>query len=86
MLICAASLTPAIELAGRGIAFRTVDRRDSSFPGSRGRGTKPRRQEIFEDPGILDRLVATGGFHPAPTGRCLPANAAAIPCRRDRAC
>lgn len=78
VLICgagAAGLTLAIELARRGIAFRLVDSLDSPFPGSRGKGIQPRSQEIFEDLGILDKLVAIGGFYPPqreyrPDGSC----------------
>ncbi|HZW17785.1 MAG TPA: FAD-dependent oxidoreductase [Luteimonas sp.] len=69
VLICgagAAGLTLAIDLARRGIAFRLVEKNDSPFAGSRGKGIQPRSQEIFEDLGILDRLVATGGLYPLP--------------------
>jgi 2-polyprenyl-6-methoxyphenol hydroxylase-like FAD-dependent oxidoreductase len=34
------------------------------FRGSRGKGIQPRTQEIFEDLGILDRIVALGGVYP----------------------
>jgi 2-polyprenyl-6-methoxyphenol hydroxylase-like FAD-dependent oxidoreductase len=69
VLICgagAAGLTLAIDLARRGIAFRLIEKNPGPFAGSRGKGIQPRTQEIFEDLGILDRLVATGGFYPAP--------------------
>lgn len=69
VLICgagAAGLTLAIELARRGVAFRLIDRNHGPFAGSRGKGIQPRTQEIFEDLGILDRLVATGGLYPPP--------------------
>ena len=67
VLICgagAAGLTLAIELARRGVSFRLIEKRDTPFPGSRGKGIQPRTQEIFEDLGILDRAVAAGGFYP----------------------
>ena len=67
VLICgagAAGLTLAIELAWRGIAFRLIEQKDGPFHGSRGKGIQPRTQEVFEDLGILDRLVATGGPYP----------------------
>jgi 2-polyprenyl-6-methoxyphenol hydroxylase-like FAD-dependent oxidoreductase len=67
VLICgagAAGLTLAIELARRGVSFRLVEQRREPFHGSRGKGIQPRSQEIFEDLGILDRLVATGGVYP----------------------
>lgn len=67
VLICgagAAGLTLAIDLARRGVSFRLIEKRDSPFPGSRGKGLQPRTQEIFEDLGILDRVVAAGGLYP----------------------
>ena len=65
VLICgagAAGLTLAIDLARRGVAFRLIEKNDGPFAGSRGKGIQPRSQEIFEDLGILDRLVAAGGL------------------------
>ena len=67
VLICgagAAGLTLAIELARRGVAFRLIEKRDTPFPGSRGKGIQPRTQEIFEDLGVLDRMFAAGGRYP----------------------
>lgn len=67
VLICgagAAGLTLAIELARRGVSFRLIEKMAAPFPGSRGKGIQPRTQEIFEDLGILDRVVAAGGFYP----------------------
>jgi 2-polyprenyl-6-methoxyphenol hydroxylase-like FAD-dependent oxidoreductase len=67
ILICgagAAGLTLAIDLARRHIAFRIIDQMDSPFQGSRGKGIQPRSQEIFEDLGIIDRVVAVGGVYP----------------------
>jgi 2-polyprenyl-6-methoxyphenol hydroxylase-like FAD-dependent oxidoreductase len=69
VLICgagAAGLTLAIDLARRGISFRLIEKMNDPFPGSRGKGIQPRSQEIFEDLGILDRLVAAGGLYPIP--------------------
>ena len=60
----AAGLTLAIELARRGVALRLIDKMDGPFRGSRGKGVQPRSQEIFEDMGILDRVVAAGGVYP----------------------
>ena len=68
VLICgagAAGLTLAIELARRGIAFRLVEKMDSPFHGSRGKGIQPRTLEVFEDLGIVDRIIAAGGLYPA---------------------
>jgi FAD binding domain len=67
VLICgagAAGLTLAIDLARRGVSFRLIEKNDGPFAGSRGKGIQPRSQEIFEDLGILDRLVAAGGLYP----------------------
>jgi 2-polyprenyl-6-methoxyphenol hydroxylase-like FAD-dependent oxidoreductase len=67
VLICgagAAGLTLAIDLARRGISFRLIEKLDDPFRGSRGKGIQPRTQEVFEDLGILDRLVAAGGLYP----------------------
>ncbi len=67
VLICgagAAGLTLAIELARRGVSFRLIEKMAVPFAGSRGKGIQPRTQEIFEDLGILDRIVAVGGAYP----------------------
>lgn len=67
VLICgagAAGLTLAIDLARRGVSFRLVEKMDRPFHGSRGKGIQPRTQEIFEDLGIIDRIVAEGGPYP----------------------
>lgn len=67
VLICgagAAGLTLAIELARQGVSFRLIEQKDGPFQGSRGKGIQPRTQEIFEDLGILDRIVAAGGLYP----------------------
>ena len=67
VLICgagAAGLTLGIELARRGYSFRLIERRANPFHGSRGKGIQPRTQEIFEDLGLLDKAVASGGVYP----------------------
>jgi 2-polyprenyl-6-methoxyphenol hydroxylase-like FAD-dependent oxidoreductase len=67
VLICgagAAGLTLAIDLARRGVSFRLIEKLDDPFRGSRGKGIQPRTQEVFEDLGILDRLVSIGGIYP----------------------
>ncbi|HYG44463.1 MAG TPA: FAD-dependent monooxygenase, partial [Bordetella sp.] len=67
VLVCGAGtagLTLAIELARRGVSFRLIEKAATPFPGSRGKGIQPRTQEIFEDLGILDRVVAAGGLYP----------------------
>jgi 2-polyprenyl-6-methoxyphenol hydroxylase-like FAD-dependent oxidoreductase len=67
VLICgagAAGLTLAIDLARRAVSFRLIDKMEGPFHGSRGKGIQPRTQEIFEDLGIIDRIVAAGGLYP----------------------
>jgi 2-polyprenyl-6-methoxyphenol hydroxylase-like FAD-dependent oxidoreductase len=66
-LICGAGatgLTLGIELARRGVRFRLIDKLEQPFQGSRGKGIQPRTQEIFDQLGILDRIVARGGVYP----------------------
>ncbi len=60
----AAGLTLGIDLARRGVAFRLIDKLTAPFGGSRGKGIQPRSQEVFEDLGVIDRLVAVGGVYP----------------------
>jgi 2-polyprenyl-6-methoxyphenol hydroxylase-like FAD-dependent oxidoreductase len=67
VLICgagAAGLTLAIDLARRGVAVRLIDKIDAPFQGARGKAIQPRSQEVFEDLGIVDRIVAAGGPYP----------------------
>jgi 2-polyprenyl-6-methoxyphenol hydroxylase-like FAD-dependent oxidoreductase len=66
-LICgagAAGLTLAVEFARRGVNFRLIEKLPEPFRGSRGKGIQPRTQEVFEDLGIIDRVVASGGMYP----------------------
>jgi 2-polyprenyl-6-methoxyphenol hydroxylase-like FAD-dependent oxidoreductase len=67
VLICgagAAGLTLAVDLARRGVAFRLIDASAEPFHGSRGKGVQPRTLEVFEDLGVVDRMVAAGGAYP----------------------
>ena len=67
VLICgagAAGLALAIDLARRGVDFRLIEKAETPFAGSRGKGLQPRTQEMFEDFGIVDRLFAVGGPYP----------------------
>ena len=67
VLICgagAAGLTLATDLARRGVDFRLIEKQNDPFRGSRGKGIQPRTQEVFEDLGIIDRVVALGGLYP----------------------
>lgn len=60
----AAGLTLGIDLARRGVPFVLVDKAPHPFVGSRGKGIQPRSQEVFEDLGVIDRIVAAGGEYP----------------------
>jgi 2-polyprenyl-6-methoxyphenol hydroxylase-like FAD-dependent oxidoreductase len=60
----AAGLTLAIDLARRYVAFSLIDKADGPFRGARGKAIQPRSQEVFEDLGIVDRVVAAGGRYP----------------------
>lgn len=67
VLICGAGvtgLTLAIELARHGVSFRLIEKKSDAFTGSRDKGIQPRTQEIFEDIGILNKVVAAGGSIP----------------------
>ncbi|MFE2521574.1 FAD-dependent monooxygenase [Streptomyces mirabilis] len=41
-----------------------IDKAAHPFIGSRGKGIQPRSQEVFEDLGVIDRIVASGGEYP----------------------
>ncbi|WP_316770714.1 FAD-dependent oxidoreductase [Streptomyces sasae] len=67
VIICgtgAAGLTLAVDLARRNVAFLLIDKAPHPFVGSRGKGIQPRSQEVFEDLGVIDRIVASGGEYP----------------------
>lgn len=67
VVICGAGatgLTLAIELARRGIRFRVLEKASGPFRGSRGKGLQPRSLEVFEDLGVLERLIAIGAPYP----------------------
>jgi 2-polyprenyl-6-methoxyphenol hydroxylase-like FAD-dependent oxidoreductase len=57
-------LTLAVDLARRGISFCLIDAAAAPFEGSRGKGIQPRTLEIFEDLGVIDRILAAGGPYP----------------------
>jgi len=60
----AAGLTLAVDLARRNVGFLLIDKAPRPFEGSRGKGIQPRTQEVFEDLGLIDRVVASGGEYP----------------------
>ncbi|WIY06252.1 FAD-dependent oxidoreductase [Amycolatopsis mongoliensis] len=53
-------LTLACELARDGVSFRLVEAAPGPQPGSRGKGVQPRTLEVFDDLGIVDRVLAAG--------------------------
>ena len=53
-------LTLACELARRGVSFRLIEAVPGPQPGSRGKGIQPRTLEVFDDLGIVDRVMANG--------------------------
>ena len=53
-------LTLACELARCGVAFRLIEASPVPQSGARGMGVQPRTLEIFEDLGIVDRVLANG--------------------------
>lgn len=69
VLVCGAGptgLVLAIDLARRGVRALVVERGETLFPGSRGKGFQPRTLEVFDDLEVLDDVRAAGG--PYPTG------------------
>ncbi|WP_244174560.1 FAD-dependent monooxygenase, partial [Streptomyces murinus] len=57
-------LALGIDLARRGVAAQLVERADALFPGSRGKGIQPRTQEVFDDLGVIDAVLASSGPYP----------------------
>ena len=53
-------LTLACELARRDVPFRLIEASPGPQPGSRGKGIQPRSLEVFDDLGIVDRVMANG--------------------------
>ena len=67
-------LALACGLARRGVSFRLIEAAPGPQPGSRGKGIQPRTLELFEDLGIIDRVLARGRmampmYSTAPGGR-----------------
>lgn len=57
-------LTLACELARRGVVCRIVEKAPEYFAGSRGKGLQPRTLEVFDDLGIVTRVLASGADYP----------------------
>ena len=81
-------LTLACELARSGVSFRLIEAAPGPQPGSRGKGIQPRTLEVFDDLGIVDRVIATGRMamptrSTAPDGRVTPGGAETLKDRPD---
>ncbi|WP_328615349.1 FAD-dependent oxidoreductase [Amycolatopsis sp. NBC_00355] len=55
-----AGLMLACELARRDVPFRLVEAAPGPRPGSRGKGVQPRTLEVFDDLGVVGRVLAHG--------------------------
>ena len=55
-------LALACDLARRGVRFRIIDKAESYFIGSKGKGLQPRSLEVMDDLGIVDEILRLGGF------------------------
>ncbi len=53
-------LTLACALGRSGISHRLIEASPGPQPGSRGKGIQPRTLEVFDDLGIVDRVIANG--------------------------
>jgi 2-polyprenyl-6-methoxyphenol hydroxylase-like FAD-dependent oxidoreductase len=53
-------LTLACGLARSGVSFRLIEAAPGPQPGSRGKGIQPRTLEVFDDLGLVDRVIANG--------------------------
>ena len=53
-------LTLACELARSSVSFRLIETAPGPQPGSRGKGVQPRTLEVFDDLGIVERVIANG--------------------------
>ena len=53
-------LVTACQLAARGVGVRVIDRADRFYGGSRADGIQPRTMEIFEDLGVVEKMLASG--------------------------
>jgi 2-polyprenyl-6-methoxyphenol hydroxylase-like FAD-dependent oxidoreductase len=57
-------LTLACDLARRGVPIRIVDKATEPFAGSRGKGVQPRTLEVFDDLGIVEKVLSGGSPYP----------------------
>jgi len=56
-------LTLACDLVRRGVRFRIIDKAESYFVGSKGKGLQPRSLEVLDDLGVVDTILGYGKFH-----------------------
>ena len=54
----------ALDLARRDVNVRIIDRASGPFAGSRAKAVQPRTQEVLEDLGVLDALLAGAAPYP----------------------
>ncbi|BAL88091.1 putative FAD-binding monooxygenase [Actinoplanes missouriensis 431] len=59
-----AGLVAALQLARRRCDVRVVDRSAGPASGSRAKGIQPRTLEVFEELGVVEEIVASGGPFP----------------------
>lgn len=57
-------LALAVDLARYDVPFRLVDESPEPFAGSRAKGLQPRTLEVFEDLGVLEKVLACGSDYP----------------------
>jgi 2-polyprenyl-6-methoxyphenol hydroxylase-like FAD-dependent oxidoreductase len=50
----------ACQLARRRVSLRVIEAAPGPQPGSRGKGIQPRTLEVFDDLGVVDRVMANG--------------------------
>jgi 2-polyprenyl-6-methoxyphenol hydroxylase-like FAD-dependent oxidoreductase len=55
-------LVLACDLTRRG-RLRILDKAPAPFAGSRGKGLQPRSLEVLDDPGVVERVLASGVSH-----------------------
>ncbi|MBB4685420.1 FAD-dependent oxidoreductase [Amycolatopsis jiangsuensis] len=78
----------ACELARRDVPFRLLESAPGPQAGSRGKGIQPRTLEVFDDLGIVDRVLAHGRMampmcSTAPDGRIVSGGAGTAEARSD---
>ncbi|MFG1976052.1 FAD-dependent monooxygenase [Nonomuraea fuscirosea] len=57
-------LTLAVDLARRGVSCRVVEQAAQPSGGSKGKGLQPRTQEVFDDLGVIGRVLGVATPYP----------------------